>query len=106
MLTTRLDILESVKKNLGTSNDLIREARRNTRSTGESLSQEVIHLTDSKVRALRLAYSDFNELARQEREITTNPSIINSYGREEDDMFMYAIGVIRATVAEVSNVTS
>jgi hypothetical protein len=106
LLMARLEILESVTENLGTSRDLIRKAQKNTQSSGESLSQEVIHLTDAKVRSLRLAYSDFYELARQERAITTNPSTINSYGGDADTMFMSALGVIRATVAEVSNVTS
>lgn len=106
LLTTRLGISESVSKNIGTFTDLRREAQMNTQSSGEALSQEVINPTDAKVRSLRLAYSDFNELARQERAITTNLSTINSFVYEADDMYTSALRVIGSTGNQVSNMIS
>lgn len=106
LIITRLDILESVTKNLGTPQSIIREAQTNTDSTGESVQQEVVHLTEAKVRALQLAYSDFKETARQEREVTANPSSIDSYAGDADAMFMNAITLVRTTLADVSNVIS
>ncbi len=68
LLKTGLDILEGVSKNVGTSETLVQEALENSKMTKKPLSEEVIELTDAKVRALQLAHNDFTELAKKERE--------------------------------------
>ena len=87
LLITRLDILESVTKSIGTSTKLRREAEANTRLSGQPIDHEIIQLTGAKVRALQLAYNDFSELALKERNETTNQTFINSYSQEADNMY-------------------
>jgi len=90
LLTTRLDILEAVTKNIGSSRNLRKQAEKNAESSGESVHNEVINLTDAKVRALDLAHKEFSEQARQERMATSNTSTINSYAEDADAMYMSA----------------
>ena len=90
LLTTRLDILEAVTKNIGSSRNLRKQAEKNAESSGESVHNEVINLTDAKVRALDLAHKEFSEQARQERMATSNTSTINYYAEDADAMYMSA----------------
>ena len=106
LLTTRLDIVESVTKNIGTSTYLRREAQMNTQSSGEPLSREVINLTDAIIRSLGLAFSDFKKVETQEGQTSNNPSIVDLYGKDADDMYMSAFSVIRSTVDQISNAIS
>jgi hypothetical protein len=90
LLTTRLDILEAVTKNIGSSRNLRKEAEKNAESSGESVHNEVINLTDAKVRALELAHKEFSEQATHERKTTSNTSNINSYAEDADAMYLSA----------------
>lgn len=90
LLTTRLDILEAVTKNIGSSRNLRKQAEKNAESSGESVHNEVINITDAKVRALELAHKEFSEQARQERMANSNTSTINSYAEDADTMYMSA----------------
>ena len=108
LLQTRLDILESVKKNIGSSRSLSRQAELNTTQTGQSFSQEVIYLSEAKRRALDVAYNDFTELAAKERRVAqpADMTLINAYSGDADAIYLAAYRVIRATVANLDNVAS
>ena len=114
LLTTRLDILESVTKNMGLRETLEnkqkkkkkkiknkkkktkkkkkqkKKKKKNAEYSGESVHNEVINLTEAKLRDLELANKEFSEQARQERMATSNTSTINYYAEDADAMYMSA----------------
>ena len=108
LLTTRLDILESVTKNMGLRETLEnkQKKKKNAEYSGESVHNEVINLTEAKLRDLELAKKEFSEQARQERMATSNTSTINYYAEDADAMYMSAWRVIGVTVQEVSGAIS
>ena len=91
---------------MGLRETLEKKQKKNAESSGESVHNEVINITDAKVRALELAHKEFSEQARQERMATSNTSTINSYAEDADTMYMSAWRVIRVTVQEVSGAIS
>lgn len=91
---------------MGLRETLEKKQKKNAESSGESVHNEVINITDAKVRALELAHKEFSEQARQERMATSNTSTINSYAEDADAMYMSAWRVIRVTVQEVSGAIS
>jgi len=91
---------------LGLRENLENKQKKNAESSGESVHNEVINLTEAKVRALELAHNEFSEQATHERRTTSNTSTINSYAEDADAMYLSAWRVIRVTVQEVSGAIS
>ena len=79
-------------KKHGSSRNLRKQAekKKNAEYSGESVHNEVINLTEAKLRDLELAKKEFSEQARQERMATSNTSTINYYAEDADAMYMSA----------------
>jgi hypothetical protein len=106
ILITRVDILESVVRNIESRRDLIREARLNTIQTQQPLENEIVNLSKAKLNALQLAHRDVQELAQHERRNATSPDVqknINTYLEEAEHLFEAGLKAIQTSVGVESS---
>ena len=108
ILITRVDILESVVRNIETRAELLREARLNTAQTKQPLEHEIVNLSKAKLSALQLAHKDVQELAQYERRNATSPDVqknISVYLDEAEHLYESGIKAIKASVG-IDNIGS
>ena len=89
LLQTRLDILESVTKDIGTSSELLIKAEKNTQQTGQPLTTEVENICNAKLKALDLAHNDYKRLAKDEKLVAApeDRHIIKSYSEDAKNIY-------------------